>query len=178
MKDPDNAFANMKGDQKKINLLDIEEGKNEVKQEDVGTRRLLPGFTMANVKIHLLSDDLDKLYTKQKYHNLFDIGVLSIHSSNKISKEFNYLFKKGAKVHVETADMLVPLNKDQRKEFRKKVEEKCSGADWVELANPPYTHHMFYQVDKEETETIGGHSTAADTFDIDGDFNLDDLVLN
>jgi hypothetical protein len=102
----------MAGRQQKINLLDIDEGNSKVKAENEGTRRLLPGFSMANVKIHFLSDDIEKLYTKQKYRDLFDIGVLSIHSNNKISKELNCMFKKGAHVHVETADMLVPLSKE------------------------------------------------------------------
>ena len=97
-----------------INLLDIDEGNNTVKKENEGTRRLLPGFKMANVKIHLLSDDLRKLYNKQKYIDLFDIGILSIHSANKIDADMNAIFKKGAKVHVESADMLVPLSKEQR----------------------------------------------------------------
>jgi len=35
---------------------------------------------------------------------------------------------------------------------------------------------MLYQVDKEETDTTG-QSTAADTFNVDDDFNLDDLIL-
>lgn len=43
---------------KKINLLDIEEGKTEVKKENEGTRRLLPGFEMANIKLHFISDDI------------------------------------------------------------------------------------------------------------------------
>lgn len=97
---------------KKIDLLDINEGNNEVKKENEGTRKLLKGFEMGNFKIHLLSDSINKLYTKQKYNSLFDICVLSIHSANQIGKDFGYLLKKGSKVHVETADNLVTLTKD------------------------------------------------------------------
>jgi hypothetical protein len=110
--------------------LDIDEGKNTVKKENEGTRKLLKGFKMANIKIHLLSDDLRKLYSKAKYIDLFDIGILSIHSANKIDADMNAIFKKGAKVHVESADMLVPLSKDQRAEFRKKIIEKTEKANW------------------------------------------------
>ena len=152
--------------------MNIDEGKSEVKKEDEGTRRLLRGFTQANIKIHLLTDEIDKLYSKQKYQNLFDIGVLSIYSTGKIDEYLSILFKKGAKIHVESADMVVPLSKEQRAEFRKKVDEKCEKAGWQLLANPPYTHHMLYQVDKDDTETI--KSTAVTT---DDDLTLDDLML-
>jgi len=65
--------------------------------------------------------------------------------------------------------MLVPLRKDERSEFRKKIAEKCDKSDWVLLANPPLQHHMFYQVEKDESEI---KSTAVTT---DDDYNLDDL---
>lgn len=60
-----------------IDLMKIDEGSREVDQENQGTRRLLNGFKLLNIQIYLLSDDLDKLFTKQKYKDLFDIGVLS-----------------------------------------------------------------------------------------------------
>ena len=71
--------------------MQIDEGDREVDKENQGTRRLLNGFKLLNVQIHLLSDDLEKLYTKQKYKNLFDIGVLSTASANYIGKEGNGL---------------------------------------------------------------------------------------
>ena len=52
---------------KTIDLGDIAEGITEVKKENEGTRKLLRGFEFLNVKIHLLTDDLNKLYQKQKY---------------------------------------------------------------------------------------------------------------
>mgnify|MGYP000503925665 CR=1 FL=1 len=73
----------------KIDLSLIEEGKCEVKPENEGTRTLLKGFKQCNVKFHLLTDSIDKLYTKSKYKDLFDIGVLSIHSANKIDPGTN-----------------------------------------------------------------------------------------
>ena len=102
----------MQGPQR-IDLAQIDEGKAQLKQENEGTRRLLPGFEMANVKIHLLTDELPKIYGRGKYAQLFDIGVLSIHSaSNADNAEINKIFKPNAKVHVETSDMLVILRKD------------------------------------------------------------------
>jgi len=57
--------------------MQIDEGDRLVDKANEGSRRLLNGFKMLNLQIHLLSDDLDKIFTKQKYKNLFDIGVLS-----------------------------------------------------------------------------------------------------
>lgn len=64
------------------------------------------------MKIHLLSGNLEKLYTKKKFKNLFDIGVLSVNSANQITREFSCLFKDQAKVHCETADYMVILKKE------------------------------------------------------------------
>ena len=47
-----------------IDLMQIDEGSREVTKENEGSRRLLNGFKMLNIQIHLLSDDLDKIYTK------------------------------------------------------------------------------------------------------------------
>ena len=47
-----------------IDLGVITEGITEVKKENEGTRKLLDGFKHLNVKIHLLTDKIDKLYTK------------------------------------------------------------------------------------------------------------------
>lgn len=95
-----------------IDLNDIQEGANyNVQPNKEGSRQVLKGFKLANIHIHLLSDDVEKLYTKSKFHDLFDIGVLSIFSANKIDENMNTIFKKGALVHVESADMMVPLSK-------------------------------------------------------------------
>eukprot|EP00355_Strombidium_rassoulzadegani_P006447 CAMPEP_0168617932 /NCGR_PEP_ID=MMETSP0449_2-20121227/5803_1 /TAXON_ID=1082188 /ORGANISM="Strombidium rassoulzadegani, Strain ras09" /LENGTH=311 /DNA_ID=CAMNT_0008658775 /DNA_START=147 /DNA_END=1082 /DNA_ORIENTATION=+ len=101
--------------EKTIDLSQINEGASTQASEEEGSRRLLPGFINANVKIHLLSDDIEKLFTKQKYAELFDIGCLSITSANNVGKEeidLNKLFKKGASVHVESSDTLVILKKE------------------------------------------------------------------
>lgn len=116
--DKDDPFKKLKEGPKKINLLDIDEGKSVVSKENEGTRRLLAGFKQANVKIHLLTDDLEKIFNKQKYADLFDIAVLSIHSANRISEEMNTILKNKAKVHVETCDNLCVLKKEQRSQFR------------------------------------------------------------
>ena len=117
---------------KSVNLNDLEEGlEGESKQEE-GARQLLQGFLDANVKIHLLADqDITALNTKKRYQGLFDIGVLSINSANKISKDFTALFKHEAKVHVESADYIIVLKEDQRVEYRAKVIEKLAEADWT-----------------------------------------------
>ena len=101
-----------------IDLTEIEETKDEVKEEDVGSRRLLKGFINANIKIHLMSGDLKDIFHKKKFNNLFDVGVLSIHSSNKIAEPMNAIFKNGAKIHIETADYLCILKADQKSKYR------------------------------------------------------------
>lgn len=140
----------MKEGPKKINLLDIDEGKNIVAKENEGTRRLLAGFKYANIKIHLLTDDLAKLYGKQKYADLFDIGVFSIHSANKITESMNVIFKNKAKIHIETCDNLCVIRKDGRSQFRQLIAKKCDEAKWLPMNSPPYMHHMFYEVNKDE----------------------------
>jgi hypothetical protein len=67
---------------------------------------------MANVKFHLISANLDKLYEKKKYAHLFDLGVLSVNSANIITRDFSKLFKDHAKVHCETADYMIILKED------------------------------------------------------------------
>ena len=90
------------------------------------------GFTDLKIKIHLLAEpDLRKLATKRKYQALFDIGVLSVHSADKISPELTSLFRDKARVHCETADFLIIMTPEQRLEFRTKVYEKANVAGWT-----------------------------------------------
>ena len=97
------------------------------------------------MKIHLLSDDLDKIFTKQKFSDLFDVAVSSINSANNIDKEgFNTIFKNGAYVHIETADNLAVLKKEEKPIFRQKIIEKCEKAKWTPAKETPYNHHLLY----------------------------------
>ena len=95
------------------------------------SRCLLDGFVQSNVKFHLISGNLEKMYDKKKYRHFFDIGVLSVNSANQISKDLSVLFKDKARVHCETADYMVILKQDQREEFRKKIIEKVRDARWT-----------------------------------------------
>ena len=97
----------------------------------------------------MLTDDLDKIFNKQKYNSLFDIAVLSIHSANKITESMNVVMKDKAKVHIETCDNLCVLKKEQRSQFRELIAKKCDSAQWVQMNSPPYMHHMFYEVNKD-----------------------------
>ena len=60
------------------------------------------------------------------------------------------LFKDGAKIHIESADNIVIMNKKQRAEFRSKIAEKCEKANMKLVGTTPYNHHMFYEVKKED----------------------------
>lgn len=134
--------------QEGIDLGKITEGNKDIKKEKEGTRETLEGFTHLNVKIHFISDPLDKLYTKQKYQDLFDIGVLSTVSGIKIKDDLvNNIFKKGAKVHVETGDNLIPLKKDNRALFRTKIQEYAEGSGW-RMCNEEFKHHKLYEITK------------------------------
>jgi hypothetical protein len=50
-----------------IDLSKIDEGEDKKPNEEEGSRRLLQGFSHAKVKIYLVSDELEKLYSKQKF---------------------------------------------------------------------------------------------------------------
>ena len=99
---------------------------------------------------------------------------MSINSGAGITKEMSYLFKKGARVHIESADNLAILSKVQRSDFRAKIMEKCEAAEWKLVAKPPYNHHMLFEVDKDEETQSTAVSNNIDIDDIDN-LNLDDL---
>ena len=101
----------------------------------------------------MLTDDLTTLYKKSKYDSLFDIGVLSLQSANYIDGKLPKLFKNGAKVHIESADNLVIMKKDQKKEYRDKIGEKCKEAGFKLASECPSSHHVLYQVDKDVLKT-------------------------
>ena len=46
---------------------------------------------------------------KRKFQGLFDIGVLSLHSADKIGPELTKMFKDKARVHCESADFLIVM---------------------------------------------------------------------
>lgn len=79
-----------------LNDIDADEARMEEEKRatiEPQTRGLLDGFVHANIKIHLLSGKLEKLYDKKKYKHMFDIGVLSVNSANGISQNLSILFK-------------------------------------------------------------------------------------
>jgi hypothetical protein len=42
----------------------MEQTEEKVEEEDVGTRRMLTGFDKLKVKLHFISDDVTKIFTK------------------------------------------------------------------------------------------------------------------
>ena len=133
---------------KTINLDDISEERPTTaatQSSETQQRRLLDGFVQTNTKIHFISGNIDKLFLKKKFQSKFDIGVLSIHSANSISRELSVLFKDQAKVHVETGDYLCIFKPDQKEELRKKLIEKIIQARWTKKESP-HDHHMLFQV--------------------------------
>ena len=88
------------------------------------------------------------MYIKKKFTNLFDIGVLSVHSANQISNEMNVIFKDKAKVYVETADYLVMFKPEQKTLYKEKINEKVKTAGWKDIKDQTYSHHMVFEVNK------------------------------
>lgn len=152
---------------KKINLEDIEEGDAGESHAQDGDRQVLQGFAKPKVKIHLMADkDLASYSTKRKYQGLFDIGVMSVHSADKIGTELTKMFKDKAKVHCESADYLFIMKPEQRVEFRAKVFEKAQEATWTVQEQPPYTHHMLFEVNNPEANNLPADD-GDDSSDID-----------
>lgn len=67
----------------------------------------MEGFKKLNVSIKLLTNPISDLYSKAKYHNLFDHVVISLKSDSILTSEFNTILKPDAKIYCETADNLV-----------------------------------------------------------------------
>lgn len=136
---------------KNIDLETIEEGLVGESTQQAGERQLLRGISDCKVKIHLLGDKNLKNYAgKRKYQGLFDIGVLSVHSADKISPEMTKMFKDKARVHCESADYLIVMKPEQRVQFRTEVYKKVAEAGWTTLENSPYDHHMLFEVPNPE----------------------------
>lgn len=57
----------------------------------------------------LADKDLTSYAMKRKFQGLFDIGVLSLHSADKIGPELTKMFKDKARVHCESADFLIVM---------------------------------------------------------------------
>ncbi|CDW85452.1 arf-like ras superfamily gtpase [Stylonychia lemnae] len=144
-----NLVKELQKPQKTIDLSAISEEISDTistQASETQQRHLLEGFSQAKVKIHFLSGSIDKLYLKKKYKNLFDIGVLSIHSANNIKEDMSILFKDQAKVHVETADYLAVFKPEQKEEFRVKLREKAKEAKWTLQKENPFNHHLLLTV--------------------------------
>ena len=55
---------NNENKQNGIDLSNIVEGNLNINPENEGTRHLLKAFSSLNIKSHLLTDDLDKIFSK------------------------------------------------------------------------------------------------------------------
>jgi hypothetical protein len=82
---------------------------------------------------------------------LFDAGILSIHSTNKIDEPMSSIFKNGSKIHVETADFLCILKKDHKTKYRQEIFKKTEAAKWKQVGtqDPAYKHHLMFEVVKD-----------------------------
>ena len=115
----------------------------------------------------LADKDLNSYSTKRKYQGLFDIAVMSVHSADKIGAEFTKMFRDKAKVHCESADYLFIMKPEQRVEFRTKVYEKAQEATWTVQEEPPFKHHMLFEVQNPEANNLPQADDGDESSDID-----------
>lgn len=92
----------------------------------------------------MLTDELDKIYTKSKYKELFDIAVLSIHSTHRIADGVLDLCKPKAKIWAETGDYMLILKKEQRIELRKKILQMAGDAK-LKQVEQKFGHHFLFE---------------------------------
>ena len=160
-------MAKLKKPGKNIDLDGIEEGDLGASTQAEGERRLLRGFSDCKVKIHLLADqDIKQLSTKRKYKGLFDVGVVSVHSADKISPELTTIFKDKAKVHCETADFVIVMKPEQRVQYRTSVLEKATEANWTVQEEAPYSHHLLFEVQNPEANNLPAEEEDSDGSDL------------
>jgi len=143
-----NMMEEMKKQQKNIDLRAIDEGGFENSTEGKPDRMLLNGFTHANIKLHFLAEkDMHTLAQKQRFHRLFDVGVLSVASDAAVDKGmYSDLFKDKAIVHAETGDFLVNLKGENKVKFREMLVGKAKTAGWKNIEDAPFNHHMLFEV--------------------------------
>jgi hypothetical protein len=84
------------------------------------------------------------------------------------SKEFSSLFKHMAPVHVESADFVIALKKENRVEYRKKLIETAHSNDWKLVSPGPFNHHMLFEVDNPAALEKKPVKTEEDPFDLSG----------
>ena len=80
----------------------VEEVPEETKIDLAAVQTILPAFRKLNVKIHFLTEPLNNLHTRRKYHNRFDAAFIGIPSAHAIQPNLNSLLKPNALITVET----------------------------------------------------------------------------
>ena len=152
---------------KSIDLNSLEEGEVGESTQAEGERQLLRGFREAKVKIHLLGEkDLRAYATKRKYQGLFDVGVLSVYSADKISAELTSLFRDRARVFCESADFLICMKPEQRVAFKAKVTEKATEAAWDMITPAPFKHHMLFEVPNPAANSLPPEQDSDSSFEL------------
>jgi hypothetical protein len=97
-----------------------------------------------NIKLHFLSDDLETIYKKARYQDLFDVAVLSINSATRIKEEgFKVLLKEDAKIYVENAKFFVLFKAEQKKSYDTKLQEYATEGGFKNCPSNYDHHHCF-----------------------------------
>lgn len=80
----------------------VEEVPEESNIDVMNAQDLLPAFRKFNVKIHFITEPIQSLHKRRKYHNKFDALLLGLTSVHAISSDINSLLKPNASITVET----------------------------------------------------------------------------
>ena len=127
-----------------------EEVMEESKVEEVTDekpRELLEGFKKLNISLKFITGDLTDLYIKSKYKGLFDLVVMSLKSDSVLTEEFKVLLNEGSKIYCESADNVVILKDEQRKQYREKLIAKVKEIKF-EVLDSPWESYLLFDAKK------------------------------
>ncbi|KAL4428975.1 hypothetical protein ABPG74_011171 [Tetrahymena malaccensis] len=110
---------------------------------------LLEGFKQMNIKIIPIFEELPKLTIKKKFQEFFDIGVVGFIQSGILKdNEFLKLFNKDAFLYFENTNYIVPLKKDERKQYNEKIVQLASEVKLKHCPEYNSQHHYKFTIQK------------------------------
>lgn len=126
----------------------LEQAKNSaVKEETTIFEGLVPGLQKIVIRFKPISEPLEKMVTKKKYQQLFDIvsnGFLSALTLQ--NPEFTKILQPGAEVYQENTHFLIPLELQERADSNKKMQTLAvKELVPVEFADPSQFKFRFSQ---------------------------------
>jgi hypothetical protein len=125
--------------------------KTDLKDDSINLKNeILLGFKKLNVKIYLLSGDIESIFKKKKFSNLFDFILLGFHSKN-IFKNAHLIGKKDMKLLVELNSFMTTFKEKERTTYKEKIKEMASESNLIlEDTSSKYIWKFFYKMPSEE----------------------------